>query len=182
MWFFWQHKPTVVVVLSRQSIECMYPSQTKTVIDTLPENVLFSEEIQDIGLFTQMFNKFLAEQQQKQHCLMVLGDDMYFSYKFETATQVDPSQVEKKFLSTIPFSSAIVALKRFQHGKETFLYATNMNYVRIIINGFKSIGWHIEGVVPAFIFQKIAGVPANIQEIPSLIPSRKEVITLASIE
>ncbi len=89
-----------------------------------------------------------------QNVLMMLAKDVVFQKSLSASEQsLDVKTAD--FFSKVPFSQEKKAFKKIEAGGQIYLFSTNLEFYKTIVECLGGAGWKVEQVVPVGIFPRL---------------------------
>jgi len=129
-------------------------SETET-LAFLPENVKNLEVINRESFKTAIYTFIGKVDIKRQKVVFVLGEDLLFEKVVPLNTSEEIKEEQKKFLSDLSFSPEYVVCVALAKQKEVYFVATNKDIYTATLEGFESMGWKVQSVVPVFVFPDV---------------------------
>lgn len=117
------------------------------------EDVVKHLEIVNSGKLRDMVKDFTANMS-PQNVLLLLSKDVIFQ-KSLSASEENLDIKAKDFFSKVPFKTEQIARKKIEAGGQVYLFSTNAEFYKLIVEILVEAGWKISHVVPVGVFPRL---------------------------
>lgn len=146
-------KPTAVIFLKSTSLDVYILKEDRKTLSFTEDSIKHLEVVSREKLAIDL-NSTLKELK-PQKGFLVLSDEVIFQKTVPLTEGNNKTQIEE-FFDKIPFDATQIARKEIPVDKQVYLFSTNKELYRSIIEVFTALSWKIEKVIPAGIFPAIA--------------------------
>lgn len=117
------------------------------------EEVVKHLEVVNSSKLREMVKDFTADMS-TQHALLLLSKDVIFQ-KSLPSSEENLDIKAKDFFSKVPFAPEKVARKKIEAGGQVYLFSTNAEFYKLIVEILIEVGWKISHVVPIGVFPRL---------------------------
>lgn len=174
---FFSNPITTVAYLTSTSLTLAGKDLPTSEVLTLPKGVIKKLELVDLHRYREAIIDFLSKSPlSQQTVLFIIGDDLLYTTTIPlTAKEALVAQADE-FFAKAPFAKELVVRKTLASDETVYLVATNRALYETAMQAFQAVGWEVDAVVPALLYE--AAVASMTPETAKDILNNKKAVAL----